>query len=209
MIAGDFNVEPTKIPCLLKGISAGLWVDLQGAWARAASVEPDVTCKRDGACIGKTRMYSGLSLAAAALGGCWVDCCCWIQPHLSVIASFVAGRWSEVTQPVWFSPLWPASWVSAVDKSRKSKSAEVREVWEVYDHGLQFVQIALEMLWLVVMAIWLGRIGLLPRSKPSPMPLGWQGPDSSTGSCSWKGEGSISGLQHWVQKSPQVSSGLG
>ena len=123
--AGDFNVEPIKIPCVLKGISAGLWVDLQGAWARAASVEPDVTCKRDGACIGKTRIYSGLSLAAAALGGCWVDCCCWIQPHLSVMASFVAGRWSEGAQPVWFSPLWPVSWVSAVDKSRKSKSTEV------------------------------------------------------------------------------------
>ena len=24
MIVGDFNVEPTKIPCLAKGISAGL-----------------------------------------------------------------------------------------------------------------------------------------------------------------------------------------
>ena len=36
LIAGDFNVEPTKVPCLLKGISAGLWVDLQGAWANAS-----------------------------------------------------------------------------------------------------------------------------------------------------------------------------
>ena len=27
MLVGDFNVEPTKIPCLAKGISAGLWVD--------------------------------------------------------------------------------------------------------------------------------------------------------------------------------------
>ena len=26
---GDFNVEPTKILCLAKGISAGLWVDLE------------------------------------------------------------------------------------------------------------------------------------------------------------------------------------
>ena len=29
LFVGDFNVEPTKIPCLAKGISAGLWVDLQ------------------------------------------------------------------------------------------------------------------------------------------------------------------------------------
>ena len=27
LLVGDFNVEPTKIPCLAKGISAGLWVD--------------------------------------------------------------------------------------------------------------------------------------------------------------------------------------
>ena len=26
LLVGDFNVEPTKIPCLAKGISAGLWV---------------------------------------------------------------------------------------------------------------------------------------------------------------------------------------
>ena len=28
LLVGDFNVEPTKIPCLARGISAGLWVDL-------------------------------------------------------------------------------------------------------------------------------------------------------------------------------------
>ena len=33
LIVGDFNVEPTKIPCLTKGILAGLWVDLELAWA--------------------------------------------------------------------------------------------------------------------------------------------------------------------------------
>ena len=55
VIAGGFNVEPTKVPWLLKGISAGLWVDLQGAWARAAGVDPDVPCKRDWACLGGTR----------------------------------------------------------------------------------------------------------------------------------------------------------
>ena len=33
LLAGDFNVEPTNIPCLAKGISAGLWVDFEEAWA--------------------------------------------------------------------------------------------------------------------------------------------------------------------------------
>ena len=29
LLVGDVNVEPTKIPCLAKGISAGLWVTLR------------------------------------------------------------------------------------------------------------------------------------------------------------------------------------
>ena len=40
LIVGDFNVEPTKIPCLAKGISAGLWVDLEASWAAASSRGP-------------------------------------------------------------------------------------------------------------------------------------------------------------------------
>ena len=43
LIVGDFNGEPTKILCLSEGISAGLWVDLEAAWALARGVQPDVT----------------------------------------------------------------------------------------------------------------------------------------------------------------------
>ena len=43
MLVGDFNVERTKIPCLAKGISAGLWVDLE---ASAGGMQPAATCKR-------------------------------------------------------------------------------------------------------------------------------------------------------------------
>ena len=46
LIVGDFNVEPTKIPCLAKGISAGLWVDLESVWALACGRQLAVTCKR-------------------------------------------------------------------------------------------------------------------------------------------------------------------
>ena len=46
LIVGDFNVEPTKIHCLSKGISAGLWVDLESSWAFASGLPPAVTCKR-------------------------------------------------------------------------------------------------------------------------------------------------------------------
>ena len=43
LIVGDFHVEPTKIPCQAKGISAGLWVDLEAAWACASARLPGVT----------------------------------------------------------------------------------------------------------------------------------------------------------------------
>ena len=38
MLVGHFNVEPTAILCLAKGISAVLWVDLESAWALACSL---------------------------------------------------------------------------------------------------------------------------------------------------------------------------
>ena len=43
LLAGDFNVEPTKIPCLSKGISAGLRVDLDAAWSATKGQQPAVT----------------------------------------------------------------------------------------------------------------------------------------------------------------------
>ena len=46
MLVGDFNVEPTKIPCLAKGVSAWLWVDLEASWALASGAQPAPTCKR-------------------------------------------------------------------------------------------------------------------------------------------------------------------
>ena len=42
LIVGDFNVEPTKIPCFAKGILAGSRVDLEAAWALAGGVQPTV-----------------------------------------------------------------------------------------------------------------------------------------------------------------------
>ena len=52
MLVVDFIGKPTRIPCLAKGISAGLWVDLEASWALAGGVQPAATCKRtwDSAC---------------------------------------------------------------------------------------------------------------------------------------------------------------
>ena len=141
-LVGDFNVEPTKIPCLAKGISAGLWVDFEEAWA-LAGLNPASTCKRSWAAAGGHRrdFILGCPLAAAAaILSCRVQPDTWIAPHLTVRVLFDYGRWeSWVTQPVRCTPLWPASWIPVVDKSRGSKSVEVQRVWEIYDERLQFV----------------------------------------------------------------------
>ena len=42
-------------------------------------------------------------------------------------------------QPVQRTPLWPASWLPAVDEGGRSKSVEVQRVWEVYDERLQYM----------------------------------------------------------------------
>ena len=73
-------------------------------------------------------------MCAAAVLSCEVIGDGWIQPHLAVRTWFVADRWTAcVTQPRRFTPLWPASWVSSVDRSRFSKSAEVPRIWDVYE----------------------------------------------------------------------------
>ena len=142
LLVGDFNVEPAKIPCLSKGISAGLWVGLEGSWALAAGKQRSSTCMREWGSSGGTRrdFMIGCPLSAASVLSCMVQADRWISPHLALRALFDYDRWSCcVTQPVRFSLLWPASWLPAVDKSRGSKSVEVWRVWEVYDCRLQFM----------------------------------------------------------------------
>ena len=112
MLVGDFNVEPTKIPCLSKGISAGLWVDLEASWALASGGQPAATCKLawNSSCGHRREFMVGCPLAAAAVLSCRVEPGWWIAPHLAVRTLFDYGRWScIVTQPVQRTPLWPAS----------------------------------------------------------------------------------------------------
>ena len=142
LIVGDFNVEPTKIPCLSKGIFAGLWVDLESAWAFACGVSPAVTCKRAWDDSGGHRrdFMVGCPLVAAAVRSCSVQRDRWIVPHLAVRASFAYSSWTcRVSQPVKRTPLCPASWLPALDKTRGSRSVEVQRVWDIYDERLQFM----------------------------------------------------------------------
>ena len=88
MMVGDFNVEPTKIPCLAKGISAGLWVDLEGSWALATGKQPFSVSMREWGSSGGTRRFFlvGCPHSAAAVLSCTVEADRWISPHLAVRA---------------------------------------------------------------------------------------------------------------------------
>ena len=127
---------------LAKGISAGLWVDLESAWAFASSRRLAVTCKRPGVRLVVSVAIFWLVVLLWPLLSLlvWFESDRWIVPHLSVRTNFECARWTcKVTQPVQRSPLWPASWLPALDKSRGSKSAEVHRVWEFFDDRLQFM----------------------------------------------------------------------
>ena len=75
MLVGDFNVEPTKIPCLAKGIPAGLWVDLEVSSASATGKQPSSTCMREwsSGCGTRRDFMIGCPLVAAAVLSCTVQ----------------------------------------------------------------------------------------------------------------------------------------
>ena len=85
LIAGDFSVEPTKIPCLSTAISAGLWVDLEAVRSVTWSQQPAVTCKccweSDGG-IRRDFMVGCLWTAVAVLS-CSVSSC-WSLHHFAI-----------------------------------------------------------------------------------------------------------------------------
>ena len=82
----------------------------------------------------------GCPLAAAALRWCRVLPDRWVMPHHAIRASFRLGTWAaRSTVSVRYSALWPASWIGVADRSRTSKSAEVRRIWEVYDEHRKHV----------------------------------------------------------------------
>ena len=90
---------------------------------------PAVTCKRAwGDPVRHRRDFMvGCPLVAAAVHSCSVQQDRWIVPHLAVRASFLYSSWTgQVSQPVKRTPLWPASWLPALGKTRGSKSVEVQ-----------------------------------------------------------------------------------
>ena len=108
----------------------------------ASGRSPGVTCKQDlESSIGSRRDFMvGCPRVAAAVSGCEVLVDRWVVPHFAVRTCFDYSRWlARVSLPVQRSPLWPASWLPVLDKSRGSKAAEVQRVWDIYDDRLQFM----------------------------------------------------------------------
>ena len=122
ILVGDFIVEPTKIPCLAKGISAGPWVNLEASWALASGGQPAPDCKRAwNSCGDHRRDFTvGCPLAIAAVLSCRVQSGRWIAPRPAVGTLFDCGQ-------VQRTPLWLASWLLAVDQSMGSSRLRFRE----------------------------------------------------------------------------------
>ena len=82
----------------------------------------------------------GCPRAAAAVTGCMVREDGWILPHLAVRAHFQYSRWgSRVSLPVQRTPLWLASWLPVLDKSRGPSLRKFQRAWSIYDGRLQFM----------------------------------------------------------------------
>ena len=94
LLVGDFNVEPTKIPCLANGISAGLWVDFEEAWALATGLQPAPTNLDSTGGHRRDFMVGCFLAAAAAVLSCKVQPGRWIAPHLAVRTLFDCCRWT-------------------------------------------------------------------------------------------------------------------
>ena len=108
----------------------------------AAGLQPAPTCKPGWTAAGGHRRHFmvGCPLTASAVLSCRAQPDRWVAPHLAVRALVdCLGCTCRVTQLVQRTPLWPASWLPAVDKSRGSKSVEVQRVWEIYGDRLQFM----------------------------------------------------------------------
>ena len=143
LVLGDFNIEPSKIPCLAKGISEGSLVDFSEQFAACRGNLPAPTCKNIWDSVGTRRDFIlGNPAAFAACTGCWVDECRWSKPHFSIRTVLDTGRWtSYVTKATTFTPIWPVLWLPALDKSKTSRNKEVQQVWLVYEERLKTVDL--------------------------------------------------------------------
>ena len=142
LLVGDFNVEPTKIPCLAKGISAGLSVDFEEAWALAAGLHPAPTCKRAGfSLIGGSILTLRFVLFLTMVGG---------SPGLRSL--FVVHTFGL--------PLGCLLWTRLGVPSRLRFEEFGRFMLSVFSLCLVRMPLCLMILLIGMMFLWLGLFGL-------------------------------------------------
>ena len=134
LIAGDLNADPAVIPCLVKGISAGRYVDLALAYSQGAGLAPAVTCRfnREEGTGSRRDFFVGCPGALGASQACYVTDR-WFTPHFSALARFRIGAWmADVACPIACQPIWPACWLDTPDRSSSSSTRVVQDVWDIY-----------------------------------------------------------------------------
>ena len=141
LIAGDVNADPAVIPCLVKGISAGRFVDLALAISRGAGSAPAATGRfsLEGGAGTRGDFLVGCPNALAASDACFVSDR-WFTRHFSVFVRFRIDAWMvNVACPVVCQPVWPACWLDTPDRPSSSSSRVVQDVWDVYRDELGVV----------------------------------------------------------------------
>ena len=130
ILVADLNADPTVIPSLAKGFVNGTGRGV--APARTCQFQLDEGSRRDFtlACL----------IAMAATTACRVLPDWWFTPHHAILTEFSLSAWdANVHMARVYSPLWPACWVDCPDRSRRSPSPAVQNVWDVYFQEVSFL----------------------------------------------------------------------
>ena len=79
-------------------------------------------------------------IAMAATTACSVLPDRWFPPHFAVRTAFSITAWDATVEMARvFSPIWPACWVQCPDRSTRSSSDTLRNIWDVNIQELSFV----------------------------------------------------------------------
>ena len=142
ILVSDLNGDPSVIPSLTEGMSHGVWIDVEKAFAIGRGVVPALTCQfqldED---KGSRRDFTlACPIAMAATTACCVLPDRWFHdPILQTARSSLSAWDATVNMASVYSPLWPACWVECPDRSRRSPSPAVQNIWDVYIQEVSFV----------------------------------------------------------------------
>ena len=128
-------MEPTKIPCLAKGIMAGLWVDLEASWGFASGKVPGITCRHWGLVV--ISWWVALVLLLSA--GFWVVAPLWPASWLLVLDKGRGSKAAEV-QRVWDiydDRLQFMSWNDAFSLDGASDCGDVSLAWMIWSSAIE------------------------------------------------------------------------